>query len=86
MIIVKAPRCKPIPEMNWWNKGPLYQISDVEAFSGGLKGKTKCHNGYHTPALIMTMSSFFLQRNANLAFARRSGWCGNTVLNVVKVP
>lgn len=38
-IIVQAPRCKPIPEMNWWNEGPLYQISDVEAFSGGLKGK-----------------------------------------------
>ncbi|KAM9835068.1 solute carrier family 3 member 2a isoform X1 [Syngnathus typhle] len=37
-IIVKAPRCKPIPEMNWWNQGPLYQISDVEAFSEGLAG------------------------------------------------
>ncbi|XP_059358405.1 4F2 cell-surface antigen heavy chain-like [Carassius carassius] len=38
-IIVQAPRCKPIPEMNWWNKGFLYQISDVNAFSGnGLKG------------------------------------------------
>lgn len=37
-IIVQAPRCKPIPEMNWWNEGPLYQISDVEAFSDGLKG------------------------------------------------
>ncbi|KAI3376515.1 hypothetical protein L3Q82_016964, partial [Scortum barcoo] len=33
VIIVQAPRCKPIPEMNWWNHGPLYQISDVEAFS-----------------------------------------------------
>ncbi|XP_052458440.1 4F2 cell-surface antigen heavy chain [Carassius gibelio] len=39
VIIVQAPRCKPIPEMNWWNKGFLYQISDVNAFSGnGLKG------------------------------------------------
>lgn len=37
-IIVQAPRCKPIPEMNWWNKGPLYQISDLEAFSDGLEG------------------------------------------------
>ncbi|XP_056298606.1 solute carrier family 3 member 2a [Pseudoliparis swirei] len=37
-IIVQAPRCKPIPEMNWWNEGPLYQISDVEAFSEGLAG------------------------------------------------
>ncbi|XP_052417533.1 4F2 cell-surface antigen heavy chain-like [Carassius gibelio] len=39
VIIVQAPRCKPIPEMNWWNEGPLYQISDVNAFSEkGLKG------------------------------------------------
>lgn len=37
-IIVQAPRCKPIPEMNWWNEGPLYQISDLEAFSDGLAG------------------------------------------------
>ncbi|XP_054608408.1 solute carrier family 3 member 2a [Dunckerocampus dactyliophorus] len=38
VIIVQAPRCKPIPEMNWWNMGPLYQISDLEAFSNGLAG------------------------------------------------
>ncbi|XP_051576402.1 4F2 cell-surface antigen heavy chain-like [Myxocyprinus asiaticus] len=39
VIIVQAPRCKPIPEMNWWNEGLLYQISDVNAFSeSGLKG------------------------------------------------
>ncbi|XP_075943030.1 solute carrier family 3 member 2a isoform X2 [Anarhichas minor] len=38
VIIVQAPRCKPIPEMNWWNEGPLYQIDDLEAFSDGLAG------------------------------------------------
>lgn len=40
VIIVQAPRCKPIPEMNWWNEGPLYQISDLNTFSeeGGLQG------------------------------------------------
>ncbi|NP_001073552.1 uncharacterized protein LOC790938 [Danio rerio] len=39
VIIVQAPRCKPIPEMHWWNEGPLYQISDVNAFTeSGLKG------------------------------------------------
>ncbi|XP_064209026.1 amino acid transporter heavy chain SLC3A2-like isoform X1 [Anguilla rostrata] len=39
-IIVQAPRCKPLPKMNWWNEGPLYQIGDVAAFTGGntLKG------------------------------------------------
>lgn len=38
VIIVQAPRCKPIPEMNWWNEGPMYQISDLEAFAGGMEG------------------------------------------------
>lgn len=45
VIIVKAPPCKPIPEMSWWNEGPLYQISDLEAFSDGLPGvETKLDN------------------------------------------
>lgn len=38
VIIVQAPRCKPIPQMNWWNEGPLYQISDVQSFSDGMEG------------------------------------------------
>ncbi|XP_059211412.1 solute carrier family 3 member 2a [Centropristis striata] len=38
VIIVQAPRCKPIPEMNWWNEGPLYQISDLQAFSERISG------------------------------------------------
>ncbi|XP_041821019.1 solute carrier family 3 member 2a [Chelmon rostratus] len=38
VIIVRAPRCKPIPPMNWWNEGPLYQVSDADAFSDGLAG------------------------------------------------
>ncbi|XP_036002926.1 4F2 cell-surface antigen heavy chain-like [Fundulus heteroclitus] len=38
VIIVQAPRCKPVPEMNWWNNGPLYQVSDLEAFCGGMEG------------------------------------------------
>lgn len=39
VIIIQAPRCKPLPEMNWWNEGPLYQIRDVDAFTGeGLRG------------------------------------------------
>ncbi|KAM7377448.1 hypothetical protein PAMA_013977 [Pampus argenteus] len=41
VIIVQAPRCKPIPEMNWWNEGPLYQIPDLQKFSEGLKGAEK---------------------------------------------
>ncbi|KAF7697240.1 solute carrier family 3 member 2b [Silurus meridionalis] len=40
VIIIQAPRCKPLPEMNWWDNGLLYQIGDVDAFAGpeGLKG------------------------------------------------
>ncbi|XP_066501899.1 solute carrier family 3 member 2b [Hoplias malabaricus] len=43
VIIVQAPRCKPLPEMNWWNDGPLYQIGDVSAFTenSDLKGLEK---------------------------------------------
>ncbi|XP_067279435.1 solute carrier family 3 member 2b [Pseudorasbora parva] len=37
-IIIQAPRCKPLPEMNWWNYGPLYQIGDVNSFTSDLKG------------------------------------------------
>lgn len=74
VIIVKAPRCKPIPEMNWWNEGPIYQISDVDAFSDGLKGEI-------TPMAI----SPFSQKNANLAVVRQPDWCCDTVLNRVKV-
>ncbi|XP_072314772.1 solute carrier family 3 member 2a [Eucyclogobius newberryi] len=45
VIIVKAPPCKPIPEMNWWNEGPLYQIPDLDAFADGLSGvETKLDN------------------------------------------
>lgn len=41
VIIVQAPRCKPLPKMEWWNEGPIYQIWDLDAFSGanGLEGK-----------------------------------------------
>lgn len=40
VIIIQAPRCKELPEMNWWNEGPLYQIRNMEAFAGakGLAG------------------------------------------------
>ena len=44
VIIVQAPRCKPIPEMSWWNEGPLYQISNLAAFSqnGKIQGVCVC--------------------------------------------
>ncbi|KAG7484040.1 hypothetical protein MATL_G00044790 [Megalops atlanticus] len=32
-IIIQAPRCKPLPKMNWWNHGPLYQIGDLKSFT-----------------------------------------------------
>ncbi|XP_047467837.1 4F2 cell-surface antigen heavy chain-like [Mugil cephalus] len=38
LIIIRAPRCRDLPPTNWWNDGPLYQVGDVPAFSGDLKG------------------------------------------------
>ncbi|XP_053304776.1 4F2 cell-surface antigen heavy chain [Spea bombifrons] len=45
VIIVQAPRCRPLPEMQWWNKGPLYLIGNPETFQdsnedavGDIKG------------------------------------------------
>ncbi|KAF4089175.1 hypothetical protein AMELA_G00063790 [Ameiurus melas] len=38
VIIVQAPRCKPIPEMHWWNEGPLYKIADVVNSFENIKG------------------------------------------------
>uniref|UniRef100_A0A667XZK0 Solute carrier family 3 member 2b n=1 Tax=Myripristis murdjan TaxID=586833 RepID=A0A667XZK0_9TELE len=38
VLILQAPPCRDLPELNWWNKGPLYQIGDVQAFSQNLKG------------------------------------------------
>ncbi|XP_044125678.1 4F2 cell-surface antigen heavy chain [Bufo gargarizans] len=32
VIIVQAPRCRPLPVIEWWNKGPLYQIGDPATF------------------------------------------------------
>ncbi|XP_063801081.1 amino acid transporter heavy chain SLC3A2 [Pseudophryne corroboree] len=32
VIIVQAPRCRPLPAMEWWNKGPLYQLGDPKNF------------------------------------------------------
>uniref|UniRef100_A0A667YGN9 Solute carrier family 3 member 2b n=1 Tax=Myripristis murdjan TaxID=586833 RepID=A0A667YGN9_9TELE len=40
VLILQAPPCRDLPELNWWNKGPLYQIGDVQAFSQNLKGET----------------------------------------------
>ncbi|KAM4617305.1 amino acid transporter heavy chain SLC3A2 [Discoglossus pictus] len=44
-IIVQAPRCRPLPILEWWHKGPLYQIGDPTTFQdsngdgiGDLKG------------------------------------------------
>lgn len=63
VIIVQAPRCKPIPEMHWWNQGPLYQISDVEAFSDGMQGRLSKQERY-----AIRMSSFL---NPKSVFAKR---------------
>jgi len=56
VIIVRAPRCKPIPDMSWWNEGALYQISDADAFADGLEGveaKLDIINQLKVKALIL---------------------------------
>ncbi|XP_056302615.1 solute carrier family 3 member 2b [Danio aesculapii] len=57
-IIIQAPRCKPLPEMNWWNKGPLYQIGDVGAFTNSsdmkdLAGKVQALDDLKVKGLII---------------------------------
>ncbi|XP_013927557.1 PREDICTED: 4F2 cell-surface antigen heavy chain-like [Thamnophis sirtalis] len=32
VIIVKAPRCKDLPKQEWWQKGGIYRILQVEGF------------------------------------------------------
>ncbi|XP_053576070.1 4F2 cell-surface antigen heavy chain isoform X2 [Bombina bombina] len=45
VIIVQAPRCQPLPVLEWWHKGPLYQLGNPETFQdsngdgiGDIKG------------------------------------------------
>ncbi|CAL8298489.1 unnamed protein product [Arctogadus glacialis] len=38
IIILQAPRCRTPPAVSWWNRGPLYQIGDVQAFADNLPG------------------------------------------------
>ncbi|CAN9501920.1 unnamed protein product [Ophioblennius macclurei] len=33
LIILQAPRCRDLPQTRWWNRGVLYQVGDVRAFS-----------------------------------------------------
>lgn len=32
VIIVQAPRCKDLPKQDWWQKGGIYRILQVEGF------------------------------------------------------
>ncbi|KAJ8342281.1 hypothetical protein SKAU_G00322090 [Synaphobranchus kaupii] len=57
-IIIQAPRCKPLPKMNWWNNGPLYQVGDVAAFTGqnnlkGLAAKMENLNELKVKGLVL---------------------------------
>ncbi|TDG98517.1 hypothetical protein EPR50_G00201070 [Perca flavescens] len=40
LIILQAPRCRDLPDTAWWNGGPLYQIGNIQTFTGtgDLKG------------------------------------------------
>ncbi|XP_006903166.1 PREDICTED: 4F2 cell-surface antigen heavy chain [Elephantulus edwardii] len=38
VIIVQAPRCRPLPAQRWWHTGALYRISDIQAFQADSAG------------------------------------------------
>lgn len=40
LIILKAPPCKELPVLNWWNEGPLYRVRSIQDFTaaGNIKG------------------------------------------------
>ncbi|KAK7918592.1 hypothetical protein WMY93_009876 [Mugilogobius chulae] len=40
LLILKAPPCKELPALNWWNEGPLFQIRRIQDFSpsGNIRG------------------------------------------------
>ncbi|KAJ0009192.1 hypothetical protein NQD34_016607 [Periophthalmus magnuspinnatus] len=40
LLILKAPPCKELPALRWWNEGPLFQIRSLKDFSesGDIKG------------------------------------------------
>lgn len=40
LIILKAPQCKELPKLQWWNQGPLYRIRSIKDFThtGNIKG------------------------------------------------
>ncbi|XP_057715869.1 4F2 cell-surface antigen heavy chain-like [Corythoichthys intestinalis] len=40
LLIAQAPRCRELPVTHWWNKGALYRIPSVQAFtySGDIAG------------------------------------------------
>lgn len=40
LIILKAPPCRPLPSLNWWNEAPLFRVRSIQNFSssGDIKG------------------------------------------------
>ncbi|XP_077421181.1 amino acid transporter heavy chain SLC3A2-like [Vanacampus margaritifer] len=40
LLILQAPRCRDLPATNWWNRGALYRVPSVRAFTpaGDIKG------------------------------------------------
>ncbi|XP_061632834.1 amino acid transporter heavy chain SLC3A2-like [Phyllopteryx taeniolatus] len=40
LLILQAPRCRDLPAAHWWNRGALYRVPSVRAFTdaGDIKG------------------------------------------------
>lgn len=86
VIIVQAPRCKPIPEMSWWNEGPLYQISDLEAFSGGMEGNV-CLDFRTNACFYFALCQLCSQNNTveGIKVSGPADSCGRSLVTVAKV-
>lgn len=50
LIIVQAPRCRPLPPQTWWHKGGLYRIQPMEAFRDSKGGNAGDLAGERTQA------------------------------------
>lgn len=40
LIILKAPQCKELPKLQWWNQSPLYRVRSIQDFTpaGNIRG------------------------------------------------
>lgn len=70
VIIVQAPRCRPLPVMEWWNKGPLYQLGDPETFQDSNDDGVGDIAGEHKYVVIFTIVDVSNVKFKHITFSR----------------